>query len=663
MYNGYMFKSKGHIARLIFISLFFVQSFSYAADKKADEYDELMRNGSAAEIKSVLKSDSNFSTYRLGVLKDNLLMKALEYGRPRDVITVLLKAGITSTQRNRNGQTAVMYACKYAPNKLTVSDVVKAGISSRSAIRRRLLSTDRAKKSALMYATENSTDVQAFVNKYFTKEELIKYLGLTPESVESIPQAVDEPDEPAPDISTAQAEEQAEDTSTAEETASSTEAQAEQAPAEPVTATATAPDTATAAPVQTAAPAPDTAAPVQTAAPDTTAAAPVQTATPAPDTAIPAPVQTATPAPDTATAVPVQTATPAPETAAATPVQTATPAPDTAVPAPVAEPVKNTVQTEPASTTPAEEKTEDKKKDAEKVEQPSPASKFTSHAVFGAPVAPAAPAEENTEEKQADTSEAQTDGQSAAAVEKPTVTTPPVTNPYKKTYLYDYAPEPELPEDETPAEVPAKNINTPDKNGLTPLMNAARTGNDWEIGKLITAGANVNAKDKDGWTALMYACRFQNSITVVGKLLENGAKVREFNNYGSSALVLAAGFCTNPDILSRLLSEYAPAENEVFKALVYAITAKAQPANVQQTKIQLFIDRGISLNRFWEGKTPLMYAAETCTSTDIIQLLLNAGAITSIHTSDGRSAFDFAKGNRLLDHDDVYWSLNTTTKK
>ena len=75
--------------------------------------------------------------------------------------------------------------------------------------------------------------------------------------------------------------------------------------------------------------------------------------------------------------------------------------------------------------------------------------------------------------------------------------------------------------------------------------------------------------------------------------------------------------------------------------------------------MEIFIDRGVPLNRFHEGKTPLMYAAEFSTSTEIIKILLDNGAIPSIRNPIGKTAFDFAETNTLISHDETYWSLNT----
>ena len=53
-----------------------------------------------------------------------------------------------------------------------------------------------------------------------------------------------------------------------------------------------------------------------------------------------------------------------------------------------------------------------------------------------------------------------------------------------------------------------------------------------------------------------------------------------------------------------------------------------------------------------------MYMAETCTSTELLLLLLENGARSDARNSDGKSAFDYAKENLNLLPDEIYWALN-----
>lgn len=234
----------------------------------------------------------------------------------------------------------------------------------------------------------------------------------------------------------------------------------------------------------------------------------------------------------------------------------------------------------------------------------------------------------------------------------------------ERSFLFDYEPdsfsaEPERTQENKVQLAEIKNPNSRDFNGRTLLMKAVKDGNDWEIRSLLKSGADVNLSDNEGWTALMYAIRYQNNFEITKLLLENGADINARNRYGSSPLLLASAYSGNPEILGLLLENFSGNQNDVFKAFVFSITAGGSSSSAQIAKLKVFVDRGISINRFYEGKTPLMYAAEYASSTEIIKFLLDNGALSSVRDSSGKRAFDYAKANSRLERDEVYWSLNT----
>ena len=248
------------------------------------------------------------------------------------------------------------------------------------------------------------------------------------------------------------------------------------------------------------------------------------------------------------------------------------------------------------------------------------------------------------------------------AFELPISTTPSATvNRYQKESLLDYAPKKtlELPGDDDYNSY--QKIGSPDavdNRGVTLLMKAAKAGNNWELKNLISSGASINLKDSDGWTALMYAVRYQENTSIVEQLIEAGADVRVKNNYDVSALMLAATYNGNPEILRKLLTYYSPSEKEVVQAFVLMLSDNYSSDYSKAAKVDTFIEKAISLNSFYNGKTPLMYAAQYCSSTVVIKKLLEYGAGTSIRSADGKTAFDYAKENPTLPHDDIYWMLN-----
>ena len=233
---------------------------------------------------------------------------------------------------------------------------------------------------------------------------------------------------------------------------------------------------------------------------------------------------------------------------------------------------------------------------------------------------------------------------------------------YKREYLQDFAvtesTEIPLPPVQEKKKLIA-NPNLPDKDGRTDLMKAAALGNEWQVKNLLESGAKVNLTDKDGWSALLYAVRYSESLAVVNQLLEAGADAKLANKYASSPLLVAVSYNNNPKILSRLIDYYGSSDKELLKAFVFLLSSNSSSDYILKEKINLFIQKEIPLNTFYNGKTPLMYAAQYSTSTEVIKILLDNDAVKTIRSVEGKTVFDYAKDNSKLAHDDVYWSLNS----
>lgn len=237
-----------------------------------------------------------------------------------------------------------------------------------------------------------------------------------------------------------------------------------------------------------------------------------------------------------------------------------------------------------------------------------------------------------------------------------------VTEKKRREYLSDYMVYDSESIDESESDEDEYNrIENPDERdaaGRTMLMRAAKSGNEWELKLLINSGCNVNLTDEDGWTALMYAVRYSESFECLEVLLDAGSDVSCKNNFGSSALVLAACYNGNPQILSKLISQYKSTDREVLRSLVFLLSEQNISERQQLTKLQLFMDAAVPLNVLYEGKTPLMYAAQYGNSTKLIQKLLDNQASVTLRSTEGKTAFDYAMKNNNLIHDQTYWSLN-----
>lgn len=78
-------------------------------------------------------------------------------------------------------------------------------------------------------------------------------------------------------------------------------------------------------------------------------------------------------------------------------------------------------------------------------------------------------------------------------------------------------------------------INTKDREGKTPLMNAIYSKHPETVKMLIDKGADANEQEINGWTALMFAA-MQGDLESVKYLIEVGADVNLKTNDGETPL-------------------------------------------------------------------------------------------------------------------------------
>ena len=84
-------------------------------------------------------------------------------------------------------------------------------------------------------------------------------------------------------------------------------------------------------------------------------------------------------------------------------------------------------------------------------------------------------------------------------------------------------------------------VNAKDKNGWTPLHQAANKGFPEIVKLLIKNGADVNVKDKDGWTPLHDAL-YWDLVGIAKLLIENGADVNAKDKRGETPIHKASKF-------------------------------------------------------------------------------------------------------------------------
>ncbi len=89
-----------------------------------------------------------------------------------------------------------------------------------------------------------------------------------------------------------------------------------------------------------------------------------------------------------------------------------------------------------------------------------------------------------------------------------------------------------------------ENVNTKDKHGHTPLIEAAKAGDAVAIKDLLSRGADMEARSEKGKTALHYAAA-NGQVTAIKTLLEAGADVDPRDIEWHTPLMLAANYGCN----------------------------------------------------------------------------------------------------------------------
>lgn len=115
------------------------------------------------------------------------------------------------------------------------------------------------------------------------------------------------------------------------------------------------------------------------------------------------------------------------------------------------------------------------------------------------------------------------------------------------------------------------NPDAVDNNKRTRLMNSIMENDYRTCYALLESGANPNAKDNDGWTPLMYACRYSKSPAIIQMLFEYGAELDTKTYYDITVLQIAAAYCQNKNVLANILSEASKKNLNILDSFIFAL--------------------------------------------------------------------------------------------
>ncbi|SPF39366.1 Ankyrin [Syntrophobacter sp. SbD1] len=163
--------------------------------------------------------------------------------------------------------------------------------------------------------------------------------------------------------------------------------------------------------------------------------------------------------------------------------------------------------------------------------------------------------------------------------------------------------------------------------------------------KKLASGADVNARDREGMTPLMHAALSGNP-DLTQLLLRKGAAVNPYDGFGVTALMQAA-WAGHAQVVEILLAQGADPNFQTVlefprlkKAGATALMGASMNGNLEVVK--LLLDGNIRVNQQdAEGQTALIHASQGGYA-QIAGLLISKGAATEIQDEFGRTALTVA---------------------
>ena len=584
-------------------------AFSYS---KKDLYNAV-RALNESHVSKILKVSPELSKLKFDADGNSILMIAIQYGCNDKIIDHILRAGCSPDLKNKNGQTAIMFACNYGTSKKTLKRLIEFNVFTSKGKINRILLKDKHGKNAFDYCADNK-NLYDFLSTYTLDPATIKT-----EPISTMPEP-EPPLEEQPEEDSVQEPE--EDLDILEEAAEPEPAVSEAEISQDEVSVEEIPE------------------PVKEEDEPEVELEPEPFLEPETEPVIePAPV----PEPETEPVIePVPAPVPEPEEVVSEPEEVVSEAEEVI-------PEQEEVVSEPEETEPEPEAVPDQEEIEETISvEPEPEA-----------------LPEEIQEEPETIEETSSEAEITTPIEVPQID---YYNSKRPEYLFDEIETEYLLEDEDDDEVlddiretkvrVIENPDALDNVGRTRLMNAIMENDDRVCYILLESGANPNAQDKDGWTPLMYACRYAQTSTVIQLLFEYGAKLDAKSNYQISVLQIAAAYSKNRKVLATVLEQAANLKLNLQDSFITALKEARSEEFIGE-----YLKYNLNLNSMYKGKTPLMYAAEYYESTDVIKLLLEKGADPYIISSEKKNAFSYAKENSKLIHDSVYWSLNVSSSK
>ena len=187
-----------------------------------------------------------------------------------------------------------------------------------------------------------------------------------------------------------------------------------------------------------------------------------------------------------------------------------------------------------------------------------------------------------------------------------------------------------------------------DENGNTALIHTATLGNVPSVQYVLQRGADVAEKNQNGSTALGEAC-IRGHMDVIELLLSHSASPDQRDRWGWTPF----GRCIVKGDLKavQLMLDTGRIALEDTTHTPYLHTVLAEAIRLRLWPIvKLLVSHGSDVNILdWQEYPPVSRATYWCNTTDVLQVILGAGANTRVTNKDGWTAMHEAMQHRRWD--------------
>jgi len=181
-------------------------------------------------------------------------------------------------------------------------------------------------------------------------------------------------------------------------------------------------------------------------------------------------------------------------------------------------------------------------------------------------------------------------------------------------------------------------VDTPDKYGFSPLMQASQKGLIDMVETLLSKGADVNFQNDSGKTSLMLAC-YAGKLESVKELRHNSASYNLQDKGGSTALHWAMDK-GDTELIEWLIEDGADIHMKDYNG--WTPLHRVAAVGGHKDAAALLIKHGAHLNlRDKDGKTVLMIAVVNG-HQGLVELLLESGADLTVQNEYGKTAYEMA---------------------